>query len=218
MATSPARVGRSLLLLVGFGLLTIATIAGWRAIGQLSASTDRALAQTEESLDQARDIADSFDDVVARLRDTLVLVGDGLADTGTALEATAKVSQNVRSLLDLASFIGRVEDLAASLEQAETSLAQVRSALNSTAGQITDGLPAIDQAARSLRGVPERIDASLAEVRVARADLRSQRSLWRLVLVCAAGALAVVLVLAARLSSRIDRLAGTHTSGVPTPD
>lgn len=199
---APVRSSRSWVAVIGQLLVIAALVIGWIAIGQLATATERTLQRTEDSLASVGEIAASSSEIVVNLRETLNLVGSGLGQTATAVEATQTVSANVRSLLDVVSFIGKIDDLNTSLQAAEASLGDVRRSLVGTSVQIGQATPSIDAAERALAAVPGEIRASITEMRTAREQITGQRNLWRLALVCAAGALLLMFWEIGRLSRR----------------
>jgi hypothetical protein len=206
--SAPARSSHLWVALLGQLLVIAALVIGWIAIGQLATTTERTLQRNEDSLASVGEIANSSGEIVVNLRETLALVGNGLGQTATAVQATRTVSANVRSLLDTISFIGRVDDLNTSLQEAEASLDDVRRSLVGTSVQIGQATPSIDAAERALSAVPGEIRASITEIRAARDQINGQRNLWRLALVCAAGALLLMFWEIGRLSRRSSAQAG----------
>jgi len=127
------------------------------------------------------------------------LVGDGLGSTSDALVATRQVSSNVRRFLDLASFINSVDDLSASLRDAEATIATVEVDLDEASGAVDEAAPVLDSTVASLKGIPGQLDESIAEVRSSASRIGEQVWLWRLAMTAGGAALLVVLALIADL-------------------
>jgi hypothetical protein len=180
-------------------LIIGSVVAGWIAIGRLSAATERGLARTEESLTSAKELATSTAASAVEVRRVIGIVGEGLASTGDAMSATRQVSANVRSLLDIASFLDRVDALNASLVDAETSIANVEADLAEAAGSVEEAGPVLGQTVQSLQAIPGQIERSVAQVKASRARIGQQVWLWRSAIVAGGAALLVLLVLVARL-------------------
>ena len=109
-------------LLVSMILVSVSGVAAWIAVGGLADATERALERMESALLAARDLADTTAGSASELENVVAVVGDGLASTSDALAATQQVSSNVRGVLGIVDFIGSVDNLKQSLEEAEQSL------------------------------------------------------------------------------------------------
>jgi len=180
-------------------LIVVSVVAGWIAIGHLAAATQRGIARTELALASARDLAADTADSASELQRIVGLVGDGLGSTSDALVATRQVSSNVRRFLDLASFINSVDDLSASLRDAEATIATVEVDLDEASGAVDEAAPVLDSTVASLKGIPGQLDESIAEVRSSASRIGEQVWLWRLAMAAGGAALLVVLALIADL-------------------
>ena len=180
-------------------LIVVSVVAGWIAIGHLAAATQRGIARTELALASARDLASDTADSASELQRIVGLVGDGLGSTSDALVATRQVSSNVRRFLDLASFINSVDDLSASLCDAEATIATVEVDLDEASGAVDEAAPVLDSTVASLKGIPGQLDESIAEVRSSASRIGEQVWLWRLAIAAGGAALLVVLALIADL-------------------
>ena len=180
-------------------LIVVSVVAGWIAIGHLAAATQRGIARTELALASARDLASDTADSASELQRIVGLVGDGLGSTSDALVATRQVSGNVRRFLDLASFINSVDDLSASLRDAEATIATVEVDLDEASGAVDEAAPVLDSTVASLKGIPGQLDESIAEVRSSASRIGEQVWLWRLAMAAGGAALLVVLALIADL-------------------
>jgi len=180
-------------------LIVVSVVAGWIAIGHLAAATQRGIARTELALASARDLASDTADSASELQRIVGLVGDGLGSTSDALVATRQVSSNVRRFLDLASFINSVDDLSASLRDAEATIATVEVDLDEASGAVDEAAPVLDSTVASLKGIPGQLDESIAEVRSSASRIGEQVWLWRLAMAAGGAALLVVLALIADL-------------------
>lgn len=182
------------------GILIVGSVlAGWIAIGRLAAATQRGMARTEQSLSSARDLASDTASSAAELHRVTSVVGEGLGSTVDALVATRQVSASVRKLLDVVSIFDRVENLADSLSEAETSIALVEIDLAEASGAIAEVAPALDKAVASLQSIPGQLDSSISAVKASRARIGQQVWLWRLAIVASGAALVVMLGLIAQL-------------------
>ena len=180
-------------------LILVSVVAGWIAIGHLAAATQRGIARTELALVSARDLASDTADSALELQRIVRLVGDGLGSTSDALVATRQVSSNVRRFLDVASFIGSVDDLSASLRDAEATIANVEVDLDEASGAVDEAAPVLDSTVASLKGIPGQLDESIAEVRSSASRIGEQVWLWRLAMTAGGAALLLVLALIADL-------------------
>jgi len=180
-------------------LIVVSVVAGWIAIGHLAAATQRGIARTELALLSARDLASDTADSALELQRIVRLVGDGLGSTSDALVATRQVSSNVRRFLDVASFIGSVDDLSASLRDAEATIANVEVDLDEASGAVDEATPVLDSTVASLKGIPGQLDESIAEVRSSASRIGEQVWLWRLAMTAGGAALLLVLALIADL-------------------
>jgi hypothetical protein len=177
-------------LLVSMILVLVSGVAAWIAVGGLADSTERALERMESALFAARDLADTTAGSASELENVVAVVGDGLASTSDALAATQQVSSNVRGVLGIVDFIGSVDNLKQSLEEAEQSLVVVQGSLNTAATTVQDAGPALHETVLALQAIPDEIDAAIADAATARAKVDDQVWLWRLAIV--AGCLAVI--------------------------
>jgi outer membrane murein-binding lipoprotein Lpp len=180
----------SSVLLVAKILVAISAVLAWIAVGGLSNATERALQRLESGLVTARDLADTTASSASELESVVDVVAFGLSNTSGAIEATEKVSANVRKVLGFIDFIGSVDDLKKSLEEAEATLGNVRQSLSTSGQTLIDAGPALHETVVALQNVPEQIDAAIADAAAARERLDGQVWLWRLAV--ATGALAVI--------------------------
>jgi hypothetical protein len=178
------------------GLLILGSVvAGWIAIGRIAAATQRGLHRTEESLTLARELAASTSESATELQRVVPVIGEGLGSTSRALVATRQVSANVRGLLDVASFIGSVENLTDSLRDAEATIAEVEIDLAEASGSIEETAPLLDDTVSALRLIPGDLDRSIAEVRSSATRVGQQVWLWRLAISAGGAALLLVLMM-----------------------
>jgi hypothetical protein len=206
-------------LLVSMILVAVSATAAWVAVGGLANATARALERMESALVAARDLADTTASSASELQNVVAVVGDGLGNTSDALAATQQVSANVRGILGLVDFIGSVDNLKKSLEDAEQSLVFVQGSLNTAASTLRDADPALQETVDALKTIPDEIDAAIADAAAARAKIDDQVWLWRLAIV--AGSLAIIGGLwgARQNSRRVDSLlAAVAPMPVPSAD
>src|SRR3954451_23802419 len=187
------------------GLLIVVSVdAGWIAIGHLAAATKHGIARTEVALVSARGLAADTAESATELERVLGLVGDGLGSTSDALVATRQVSSDVRRFLDIASFVNSVDDLNASLQQAETTIANVEVDLDEASGAIQEAGPGLAETVDSLQAIPGQLDLSIADIKSSASDIGDQVWLWRLAMVAGGSALLLVLALIANLRRAVD--------------
>ncbi len=180
-------------------LIVVSVVAAWLAIGRLAAATEQGLARTEESLLSARQLATNTAASAKELQRVIGVVGEGLASTGDALVATRQVSSNVRGLLDVVSFVGRIDKLAGSLKEAEASIANVEATLGEASASVAEAGPVLDRTVASLESVPEQLQQSIGQVRASRERIGQQVWLWRLAISAGGAALLVMLGLLTQL-------------------
>jgi hypothetical protein len=171
-------------------LVALSAVAAWIAVGGLANATERALFRMESALVAARDLADTTASSASELQQVVVVVGDGLGNTADAVAATREVSKSVRELLGLVDFIGSVESLVTSLEEAEKELVFVQGSLITASTTLEQAGPALQETVDALAAVPGEIDQAIADAKVARERIDNQVWLWRLAI--AAGALAII--------------------------
>jgi len=191
-------------------LIVVSVIAGWIAIGHLATATERGIARTELALVSARDLASETADSAGELQRIIGLVGDGLGSTADALVATRQVSSNVRRLLDVASFINRVDDLNSSLKDAEATIANVEVDLDEASGAVSEAAPVLDSTIESLKSIPDQLDQSIAAVRSSASKIGEQVWLWRLAMTAGGVALLLVLALIADLRRAVATTQPEH--------
>lgn len=177
-------------LLVSIILVAVSAGAAWVAVGRIADATQLALLRMESALLAGRDLAESAASSASELEQVVAVVSDGLASTSDALASTQDVSASVRGILELIDFIGRVDDLKQSLQEAEDSLVFVQGSLNTAATTLADAGPALHETVVALSKVPGEIDQAIADAGAARERLDDQVWLWRLAIV--AGALAII--------------------------
>jgi hypothetical protein len=177
-------------LLVSMILVAVSGVAAWIAVGGIAKSTMQALERMESALSTARDLADTTASSASELEQVVAVVGDGMASTSVALAATQDVSASVRGVLGLVGFIGSVDNLRQSLEDAEKSLVFVQGSLNTAATTLDQAGPALHETVLALQAVPDEIDAAIEQAAAARAKVNDQVWLWRLAIV--AGCLAII--------------------------
>src|SRR3954447_122829 len=180
-------------------LIVVSVAAGWIAIGHLAAATKRGIARTELALVSARGLAADTAESATELERVLGLVGGGLGSTSDALVATRQVSSNVRRFLDVASFVNSVDDLSASLKDAETTIANVEVDLDEASGAIEEAGPALAETVGSLQAIPGQLDLSISEINSSASRIGEQVWLWRLAMIAGGAALLIVLALIADL-------------------
>jgi len=185
-------------------LIVGSVAAGWIAIGRLASATQRGLARTQQSLMSARDLAAETASSATELQRLIGVIGEGLGSTGDALVATREVSQSVRGLLDVASFINSVDTLTESLKAAEATIAEVEIDLAEASGSVAETAPALDKAITALQTIPGQLDQSIASVKSSAARVGQQVWLWRLAMAAGGAALFVMLALIAQLRAEFD--------------
>ncbi len=202
-------------LLVSMILVSVSGVAAWIAVGGIANSTMKALERMESALVTARDLADTTASSASELEQVVAVVGDGLASTSVALKATQDVSASVRGVLGLVDFIGSVDNLKTSLEDAEKSLVFVQGSLNTASTTLEAAGPALHETVLALQAVPEEIDAAIADAAAARAKVNDQVWLWRLAIV--AGCLAIIggLWAVRQNGRRVDSLFNAVAPSVP---
>jgi len=146
-------------------LIAGSVAAGWIAIGRLASATQRGLARTQQSLMSARDLAADTASSATELQRLIGVVGEGLGNTGDALVATRQVSESVRGLLDVASFINSVDTLTERLKAAESTIAEVEIDLAEASGSVAETAPVLDKAITALQAIPDQLDQSIASVK-----------------------------------------------------
>ena len=186
-------------------LIVLSVIAGWIAIGRIASATQRGLNRTEESLALARDLAASTSESATELQRVVGVIGEGLGSTSKALTATRQVSANVRGLLDIASFIGSVENLTESLKDAEATIAEVEIDLAEASGSIEETRPLLDDTVSALRLLPGDLERSIVEVKSSAARVGQQVWLWRLAISAGGAALLLMLILISDLRRTVNR-------------
>ena len=180
-------------------LIAGSVLAGWIAIGRLASATQRGLTRTEQSLSSARDLAADTAVSANELQKVIGVVGEGLGKTGDALVATRQVSESVRGLLHVASFINSVDNLTASLKTAEATIAEVEIDLAEASGAIGESGPVLDKTVAALQVIPGQLDQSIAAVKSSAAHVGRQVWLWRMAMAAGGAALLVMLALIADL-------------------
>jgi hypothetical protein len=179
-------------------------VAGWIAIGRVASATERGLTRTEQSLSSAQELAANTAESATELQRLVGVIGEGLSNTADALVATRQVSTSVRELLDVASFIGRVDSLTDSLKAAEATIAEVEIDLAEASGSIDEATPVLDKTVASLQLIPDELARSIAEVKASAARVGQQVWLWRLAIAAGSAALLVMLVLIGDLKRSVD--------------
>src|SRR3954470_6218387 len=196
---------RSKLLLGLAGLLIVVSVAaGWIAIGHLAAAAKSGIARTEVALISARGLAADTAESATELERVLGLVGNGLGSTSDALVATRQVSSNVRRFLDIASFVNSVDDLSASLERAETTIANVEVDLDEASGAIEEAGPGLAETVDSLQAIPAQLDLSIAEIKASATEIGDPVVVWRLAIVPGGAALLLLLALIGNIRRAVE--------------
>ena len=185
-------------------LIAGSVAAGWIAIGRLASATQRGLARTQQSLVSARDLAAETTSSATELQRLIGVIGEGLGNTGDALVATRQVSQSVRGLLDIASFINSVDTLTESLKAAEATIAEVEIDLAEAAGSVAETAPVLDKTITALQAIPDQLDQSIASVKSSAAGVGQQVWLWRIAITAGSAALLVMLALIAQLRAALN--------------
>lgn len=197
---------RSKLMMWVAGVLVVGSvIAGWIAVGRLSSATQRGLARTELALSSARALAADTAASATELQRLVGVIGEGLGKTSDALVATRQVSQSVRGLLDVASFIKSVDNLTASLKTAEATISEVEIDLAEASGSIQESGPVLDKTVAALQAIPDQLDQSIASVKSSASRVGQQVWLWRVAVAACGAALLVMLALLADLRAAINR-------------
>jgi methyl-accepting chemotaxis protein len=186
-------------------LIAGSVLSGWIAIGRLASATQRGLARTEQSLSSARDLAADTAASATELQRLIGVMGEGLGKTGDALIATRQVSESVRGLLDVASFINSVDTLSARLKNAESTLAEVEIDLAEASGAIQESGPVLDKTVVDLQAIPKQLDQSIAAVKSSGERVGQQVWLWRMAMAAGGAALLVMLALIAQLRAAVNR-------------
>lgn len=205
---APMRSRRHLhtVLLVSMVLTAIAGVVGWIAVGRIANATQQALLRMESALVVAKDLADTTASSASELEQVVAVVGDGLANTSTAVGAMQDVSANVRKILGIIDFIGSVDSLNQSLQEAEESLVFVQGSLNTAASTLDQAAPALQETVAALAAVPEEIDAAIEDAALARAKVDDQVWLFRLGIVAACLAVIGLLWAVRENGRRVDSL------------
>ena len=120
--------------------------------------------------------------------------------------ATRQVSRNVRKFLDVASFVNSVDDLNASLKDAETTIANVEVDLDEASGAIEEAGPALAETVDSLQAIPGQLELSISEIKSSASRIGEQVWLWRLAMIAGAAALLALLGLMADLRRAVGRV------------
>ncbi|MBK5331373.1 MAG: hypothetical protein JJD93_05345 [Ilumatobacteraceae bacterium] len=197
---------RSKLMMWVAGVLVVGSVvAGWIAIGRLASATQRGLARTEQALSSARDLAADTAASATELQRLVGVIGEGLGKTSDALVATRQVSQSVRGLLDVASFIKSVDNLTASLKTAEATISEVEIDLAEASGSIQESGPVLDKTVAALQAIPDQLDHSIASVKSSASRVGQQVWLWRVAVAAGGAALLMMLTLIADLRAVINR-------------
>lgn len=171
-------------------LIVVGAIVAWIAVGRLADAVERSLVQVEASIETAKLLATTTAASAAEVETVVELVGDGLGSTGDALASTRQVSANVRQLLEVVDFFNRVDDLKGSLEEAEASLQAVETSLSNASISVQQAGPSLHQTVLVLQKIPDQLDATMVEARLAREGVGNQTFLWRVAIVV--GCLAVL--------------------------
>ncbi len=185
-------------------LIVGSAVAGWIAIGRLASATQRGLARTQQSLMSARDLAADTASSATELQRLIEVIGEGLGNTADALAATRQVSQSVRGLLDVASFINSVDTLTESLKAAEATIAEVEIDLAEASGSVAETAPVLDKTITALQAIPDQLDQSIASVKSSAARVGQQVWLWRIAITAGSAALLVMLALIAQLRAALN--------------
>jgi hypothetical protein len=173
----------SQVLLVSMLLIVVGSMAAWVAVGRLANAVERSLVQVEDSIATAKLLSETTAASAVEIEGVLQVVGDGLASTSDALASTRQVSANVRRLLEVVDFFNRVDDLKGSLEEAEASLQAVETSLSEASDSVLDAAPALHRTVVALEKIPDQLEATLLEARVARERVGNQTFLWRAAIV-----------------------------------
>ena len=188
------------------GVLVVGSVvAGWIAVGRLASATQHGLARTEQALSSARDLAADTAASATELQRLVGVIGEGLGKTSDALVATRQVSQSVRGLLDVASFIKSVDNLTASLKTAEATISEVEIDLAEASGSIQESGPVLDKTVAALQAIPDQLDQSIASVKSSASLVGQQVWLWRVAVAAGGAALLVMLTLIADLRRVVSR-------------
>ncbi len=180
----------SQVLLVSMVLIVVGAVAAWVAVGRLADAVEGSLVQVEDSIETAKLLAETTASSAAEVEKVLQVVGDGLGSTSDALASTRQVSANVRKLLGVVDFFNRVDDLKVSLEEAEASLQEVETSLSDASDSVLEAAPALHRTVLALEKIPDQLEATLIEARLARERVGNQTFLWRVAIL--AGCLAVL--------------------------
>jgi hypothetical protein len=197
---------RSKLMMWVAGVLVVGSVvAGWIAVGRLASATQRGLARTEMALSSARSLAAETAASATELQRLVGVIGEGLGKTSDALVATRQVSQSVRGLLDVASFIKSVDNLTASLKTAEATISEVEIDLAEASGSIQESGPVLDKTVAALQAIPDQLDQSIASVKSSASRVGQQVWLWRVAVAAGGAALLVMLTLIADVRRVVSR-------------
>jgi hypothetical protein len=138
-------------------LVVAAAIFAWIAIGRLGDVSKRGLEQTDLALGDAVLLAEATADITEEIQSSLVTVATGMGAAAEAIGNTVQVSENVRAILDIGSFFGRVDDLTTSLANTEASLEEAQGAIEETQASLVAAEPAVADAVDVLRQLPEQL-------------------------------------------------------------
>ena len=108
-------------------------------------------------------------------------------------------------MLDIASFIGSVENLTESLKDAEATIAEVEIDLAEASGSIEETRPLLDDTVSALRLLPGDLERSIVEVKSSAARVGQQVWLWRLAISAGGAALLLMLILISDLRRTVKR-------------
>jgi multidrug resistance efflux pump len=152
-------------------LVVFAAVFAWIAVGRLGEVSRRGLEQTDIALGDAVSLADATSDVTHQIQNSLASVATGMGAAAEAIDNTIKVSANVRAILDVGSFFGRVEDLTSNLANTEASLEEAKGAIEETQASlvaaepsVADAIDVLEQLPAQLRDAQSRLERTVGRV------------------------------------------------------
>jgi len=196
---------------VGMLVVLVAACIGWVAVGRLGHVSEAGFHQTDVALGDAVALAGSTAQIAEQIENTLTAVAVGMGATSDAIGNTIEVSANVRRVLDLGSFFGRVDDLSNGLANTEASLAEAQGALSETQDNLVAAQPGVSGAAAVMKQLPDQLRTAQLQLQDAAGQVDGYVLLLRTLIVL----LAVVALL---MFFILDRLTGQVAALTVTPD
>jgi len=197
---------------IGMLLVLVAGCVAWVAVGRLGHVSKAGLHQTDVAMGDAVALADSTAVISQQIQNSLVAVASGMGAASDAIGNTIDVSKNVRRVLDLGSFFGRVDDLSNSLANTEASLAEAQGALSETQQNLVGAEPGVDGAVTVMKELPDQLRTAQQKLHNASGEVDGYVALLRTLIVLLAIVALLMFVVLDRLTGQVARL-----SAVPDP-